>query len=1020
MFRLLVPALALLCGLAACTTPPPEAYVGGQPPTTGAASVGLGPNAAGESCNQLPAGPGSVAIYCGEWREPAARVRILAGASDQEALLRQASGSEWRSGLDLRFACAAPVPTAIPGGQPAVLLSCTRKVGGWPQVALAASAGGRTYLADGITPALPVIERAIGVLSGQITADAPALPRSAADALLANQLAAHAFSAGDVSQYEQAMALGQRTNLAEDFATSETAYRAALAMQQKALGQDNPDAVNAMMHLALQLSNQGRFPEADALFRRADALAPRAADRVAAARLLHYRALHALNQHNDTQALALLERADAAYAALLPSDLSAAGAGARARAVSADTAGLLPDTSLLVDPTMHSALMGLIETRRYRAILLRDSGRVAESTETMAAVQQVASATGMTVPLISARLSRTDGTVASGAGASLTATNRLAESAADFAVVLPQTRPLAKTALLQAGEYVRAGDTARAVGLCETGSAMLRSLRAGTGAALVQPCLVALAAEAERRPADRQSLRGEMFEIAQLSQGSLTSRQIEEAAARLAGNARNPKVGDAIRRRQDAADTLAELYRTRDLLARGPVPGAPPAAGADAADLDHRIATAQADLADADGALQAAAPNYGQLVQEVAPTADVLAALRPQEVFVAIVLMPGGGWIFALRDGQVDAAPVHGDAAAVAALVQRLRAGIEPTASAPPRFDTEAAQDLYQAVLAPVAARLEGARALVVAPSGPLLSVPFSVLLTGKADPGNLAGAPWLIRQLTVAHVPAAANFVALRRIAGGSRAAHPWFGFGDARPVTLAQAERSFPRASCANSASLFAALQPLQLAARELDGARQVLNASPADEMLGDAFTAPAVLRASLKDYRILHFASHALLPTDLRCQTEPAIVTSAPKGAPDASGALLTAGAVVGMDLDANAVILSACNTGGPGGGAAGESLSGLARAFFYAGARALLVTHWSINDKVSAYLVVSTLRRVAAAPADGLAAALADAQRAMLDGAGRTMPAEIAQPYYWAPFALIGEGGPQQASLAVAGR
>jgi CHAT domain-containing protein len=115
----------------------------------------------------------------------------------------------------------------------------------------------------------------------------------------------------------------------------------------------------------------------------------------------------------------------------------------------------------------------------------------------------------------------------------------------------------------------------------------------------------------------------------------------------------------------------------------------------------------------------------------VAPTADVLAALRPQEVFVAIVLMPGGGWIFALRDGQVDAAPVHGDAAAVAALVQRLRAGIEPTASAPPRFDTEAAQDLYQAVLAPVAARLEGARALVVAPSGPLLSVPFSVLLTG-------------------------------------------------------------------------------------------------------------------------------------------------------------------------------------------------------------------------------------------------------------------------------------------------
>ena len=67
--------------------------------------------------------------------------------------------------------------------------------------------------------------------------------------------------------------------------------------------------------------------------------------------------------------------------------------------------------------------------------------------------------------------------------------------------------------------------------------------------------------------------------------------------------------------------------------------------------------------------------------------------------------------------------------------------------------------------------------------------------------------------------------------------------------------------------------------------------------DELLGTAFTAQAVLRTRLKDYRILQFSTHALLPSELRCQSEPAIVTSAPPGATDASGALLTASQVVG---------------------------------------------------------------------------------------------------------------------------
>jgi CHAT domain-containing protein len=288
-----------------------------------------------------------------------------------------------------------------------------------------------------------------------------------------------------------------------------------------------------------------------------------------------------------------------------------------------------------------------------------------------------------------------------------------------------------------------------------------------------------------------------------------------------------------------------------------------------------------------------------------------------------------------------------------------------------------------------------------------MLALPFGVLLSGPASQDDLAHAPWLVRQFMIEHVPAPANFISLRKLAGTSRATQPWFGFGDFHPVTLAQAERSYPPAACGDSAKLLA-LPPLPGAQVELQAVMRLTGASPADMLLGSAFTAAAVQKRDLKNFRVLHFATHALLPTDLRCQSEPALVTSAPPGAADASGALLTASEVTGMNLDADAIILSACNTGGAvGGTVSGESLTGLARSFFYAGARALLVTHWSVNDRTTAYLVALTLQGANKDRADGLAGALASAQRRMLDDAKGDLSIQ-AHPFYWAALAVIGEG------------
>ena len=116
-------------------------------------------------------------------------------------------------------------------------------------------------------------------------------------------------------------------------------------------------------------------------------------------------------------------------------------------------------------------------------------------------------------------------------------------------------------------------------------------------------------------------------------------------------------------------------------------------------------------------------------------------------------------------------------------------------------------------------------------------------------------------------------------------------------------------------------------------------------------------------------------------------------------------LTASEIAGLKLDADWVILSACNTAGSGGGGAGgEALSGLARAFFYAGARALLVSHWEVDSAAAVALVTKAFAALADEPGIGRAEALRRAMAALIDGGG-----DAAHPAFWAPFVVVGEGG-----------
>ncbi len=998
---------ALLTGLllASCAPPPPEAFRSGA---GAAGALDLGVNVARENCS-LQRGAADARIYCGTYLAPSGRV-IATAAADPRTYL---TASAWRTAFDNRFdRCEAPVPTAEPGGG-AVRMTCVHRRRGYRQVVLAARIGDVLYVADGIEPVAAVLPRAIGVMANRLPAvvvktDQVSLRSQRAAAMRQTNLTGVAA----VAAIEQFTLEGSRQNRDGDYVAAEAAYRRAAEIQEQQVGKDNPALAVPLARLALQVSNQGRFTESEQLLIRASRLAALPGQSDPAARLLtlHLMALDRLNRGLPAQALVLLEQAESGFLPLVPAD--ALTARRRGSVTGTSTAELMAvqalDHELVTNQTASDALNGLIETRRYRAFALKDLGRLQEADAILEANRDLFSGRD---PRLVARYHRTAGMTAASAGNSGAAVSRLSSAVNSFSQTQSAGRPLLETRFLLAAQLVGRGENRAAASECRDALATARTQKAGVLPNQVMPCLHALHAESERWGIAGNGALADMFALAQLAQGSITSRQIAVATAALARGTRNPKIRDAIQQQQTLRTDLEELYRRRADLTVGNEN--PPAVAA----IDDKIRRAEEERQDAATALDAEAPGFAALVQTSVSARETQALLRPDEVLAVIVLGDDEGFTILARDSRLYAGRIGGGARRVDALVRGFRSSMEARQSgqAPPPFDVAAAQELYTVLFGPVAGGLTGAKTLVVAPTGSLLSVPFGALLTGPASASALTQAPFLVLRMAVTHVPSASSFVNLRRAAAGIARApdrRPWFGFGVIQPPTLAQAAATFRSDTCAGSARALAALPRLPGSVLELEAARQLTGATPAEQLLGPRFVAGQVMErgrnSQLTAYDILHFSTHALLPGEIRCQAEPAIVTSTPAGARDASGGLLKASDIQNLDLNADLVILSACNTGGPNAAGAGESLSGLARSFFYAGARALLVTHWEADDKAMPYLTAAFLDNMKTKTAGDHAAALAMAQRTMLDGMVEGL---WAHPYYWSVAAIVGSGGGQ---------
>ena len=364
-----------------------------------------------------------------------------------------------------------------------------------------------------------------------------------------------------------------------------------------------------------------------------------------------------------------------------------------------------------------------------------------------------------------------------------------------------------------------------------------------------------------------------------------------------------------------------------------------------------------------------------------ADEAYILPMVYPDRVMTIAITREGLVW-------SQSATALHG----ARDLIERLRASLDAGLGGEDTFDEEAAHTLYALIFTgDVAQAVAGKAKLVFPASGPMSTIPPSVLVT-RAPMADESPA-FLVRSHAVAITAGLGQ-----RVGTGSTAKRTFAGIGAPR-LADAPGDRASLRGAIVDAEDV-SALPSLPGAQAELDA----LGAAFADEepllLTGEAATEEAVRAASLDDYRILAFATHGLVSGQISGLNEPALVMTPPDGADSAANdGLLTASEIAKLNLAAEWVILSACNTAA-GEGRASPTYSGLARAFQLAGARSLLLSHWPVRDDAATRLSVATLG--GAQSGMTRSEALRQAQLAMIDDADFEGGSS---PSIWAPFVLI---------------
>lgn len=458
-----------------------------------------------------------------------------------------------------------------------------------------------------------------------------------------------------------------------------------------------------------------------------------------------------------------------------------------------------------------------------------------------------------------------------------------------------------------------------------------------------------------------------------------------------------------------------------------------------------RMDALEAEMNEIDAQLRDRAPEYFALTRpEALSVAQAQGLLSPTEAALMLVPTDLGTHAMVVSDEGISWHRSDLSWGEIDGLVAKLRRDLDPD---PPehsargdltKFDRATAYTLFRELILPLQESLKEKEELYVVTSGALSSLPLGVLVTEEpkgndADPAALRATSWLADRYALVQLPSLQSLQLLRQFnppdetprsfqPGHQGVANRVFaGFGD--PILEGTARQRGVRSGddLAAATDIYASgrtdsgaaiadvdqirkLSRLPGTAAELLTISDVLGASEDTVHLGEDANEMAVRSADLSKVAIIAFATHGLLAGEVDGIAEPALVLTPPDTPNEANDGLITASEIATLRLNADWIILSACNTAA-GDNAGGAGLSGLARSFFYAGARSLLASHWPVRDDIAPNISTGILLARQIDPSLSRAKAL---QIAMQRVRNSLSDPTTAHPAAWAPFTLVGEG------------
>jgi CHAT domain-containing protein len=549
--------------------------------------------------------------------------------------------------------------------------------------------------------------------------------------------------------------------------------------------------------------------------------------------------------------------------------------------------------------------------------------------------------------------------------------------------------------------------------------------------------LLLLARNADQEPISK--VADEAFQLMQVSQASGTAAAIAKMADRFANG--DDELATLIKRKQDAAHGFVRL-EAQLLTAVSQSPQRRNAAAEQ--QLRDEVAATGKEIALVDAELSSRFPNYQELTRpEPLAVAQVRALLKPGEAMLAYELGSSAAgdssfaWVVK-ADGDTIFMKLSVKANEVADQVATVRAQMELNQDGKlQKVSVDVLHDLYRGLVAPVEAQLRGVNHILVVPTGPLQSLPFGMLVASAppriARDMDYARVDWIAKRYATSVLPSVSSIQAFRQFAKGGNAQEPFAGFGDPSigeqsgsvrgkgaklaKIDIAAAYRNLRGpvngdAPVVASTAEIADVEVIRRAsslpdtATELRAMAKTLKAGEQAIWLRDDATETRVKQSDLSKYRILAFSTHGVIAGQLKGVGEPGLILTPPKVGTVEDDGYLSSGEIAKLKLNADWVILSACNTAASDGTPGAEGLSGMAKAFFYAGARSLLVSHWPVASEATVPLTTHMLKEFDAHPNLGKARAQ---QKAMLELMHTKDHPEYAHPLFWAPFVVVGEGG-----------